>query len=103
LSAKDDESLLLSTAWVGRLAHLIGKGGTFPLKIGWDLLGYVLFINTVDIAGAIHKTITSFGAWAKLPPGCVIVLTQRVADFDSWQYRVSMLPALGSDENPLFV
>ena len=41
--------------------------------------------------------------WAWLPQGCVIVLTLWVADFDSWQYRVSMLPALGSVENPLFV
>ena len=24
--------------------------------------------------------------WAWLPPGCVIVLTRRVADFDSWHY-----------------
>ena len=42
-------------------------------------------------------------AWAWLPPGCVIVLTLWVADSDSWQYRVSILPALGSVENPLFV
>ena len=40
-------------------------------------------------------------AW--LPQGCVVVLTLWVADFDSWQYRVSMLLALVPVGNLLMV
>ena len=71
LPAQGEKSLLLSTGWVVHLAHLIGKDGKCPLKIGWDLLEYLLFINTVNI----YTKPMLLCALAWLPQGRVIALT----------------------------